>query len=73
MPRAAHPAPAVIPLLAWRELAAINAMAAERAALKERIAALPRNSHRRIILQARLEELTATWLAALVALKGGRS
>lgn len=46
------------PLLSWPETRAIGCLAAQRADLKRRIDALPRNSHRRIALIARLDELT---------------
>lgn len=70
--RAAHPVPAVIPLLAWRELAELDALRAEHRSLLGRIESLRPCSHRRVVLQAKLEHLTARILAAELALKGGR-
>lgn len=71
MPRAA--VPAIVPLFAWQDLLAIDAMERERAALISRMASLPRNSHRRIVLAARLAELTHRQLAAQIDLRRRRS
>ena len=54
MANAAH-----LPLLSWREDAAITRLRAERMELAARISAQPRMSHRRVELTARLKELTA--------------
>lgn len=70
MPRAA--VPAIVPLFAWQELVAIDEMARERAAIIARMERLPRNSHRRIVLAARLTELTHRQLAAQVDLRRRR-
>lgn len=72
MARAAHPLPAVVPLLAWRELQELDALKAERRALIGRIEAMRPCSHRRIVLQSDLERLTARIIAAELALNGGR-
>lgn len=50
---------ATLPLLSWREDAAVARLRAERMELAARIAALPKMSHRRVELTARLKELTA--------------
>lgn len=74
MARQAPSAPAALPpLLMWRERAAIDDMNDRREALKARIAGLPACSHRRVILQAQLEELTRQALAAELKLRGGGS
>jgi hypothetical protein len=54
---------APLPLLSWREDAALARLRADRAALAARIAALPPMSHRRVELTARLKEMTARELA----------
>lgn len=61
--------PAVAPLFSWPELVAIEEIERERRALKARIETLPRCSYRRIVLAARLQELTHRSLAAQVALR----
>lgn len=60
MPR--RQAPADAPLFVWPEQAAIGAVELRRRALITRIARLPRFSHRRIELEARLRLLTAEGL-----------
>jgi hypothetical protein len=50
---------ASLPLLTWREDAAVLQLADERQRLRERIARLPPMSHRRVELTARLKQLTA--------------
>lgn len=55
MPRAVAAIDVALPLFAWPEIAAV---AAERAELGRRIAMLPRFSHRRVILDARLRSAT---------------
>lgn len=52
-----------LPLLSWREDAALSRLRADRADLAARIAVLPRMNHRRVELTARLKELTARELA----------
>ena len=47
-----------LPLLTWPEQTEAAVLAEERAALVSRIAKLPRFSHRRVILSAKLAELT---------------
>ncbi|PZU89091.1 MAG: hypothetical protein DI527_16285 [Chelatococcus sp.] len=71
MPRAA--VPAIIPLFAWQDLLAIEQMERERAALIARMAVLPPNSHRRVVLAARLQDLTHRQLAARVDLRRSSS
>jgi len=56
------------PLLVWEERRHIDRMRAEREELRQRIARLPLHCHRRIVLQARLEQLTLQLVAAEVAL-----
>ena len=68
MPRVAAP-PTVAPLLLWPEQQAIDAMERQRAQLKDRIAEMRPHSHRRVVMQARLEELTLQMLRAKVALR----
>lgn len=72
MPRAAHSVPAVVSLFAWPDLVALAEMERERQALIARIATLPRNSHRRIVLAARLQDITHRSLAAQVDLRRRR-
>lgn len=48
-----------LPLLTWREDAALVRLRTERAELHRRIATLPKMSHRRVALTERLKELTA--------------
>lgn len=55
--RLSRPA-AALPLLSWPEQVEIAALAQERGALSGRIEKLPRFSHRRVVLNARLRELT---------------
>jgi len=47
------------PLFDWPVMKELRRLRTERDALIERIAELPRNSHRRIALQERLKTLTA--------------
>lgn len=68
MPRVAA-LPAVAPLLLWPERQAIDAMERQRAQLMARIAGMRPHSHRRVVMQARLEELTLQILRAEVALR----
>lgn len=51
-----------LPLLNWPEQARINTMELERENLHQRIEALPHKAHRRIVLEARLQDLTARQL-----------
>lgn len=62
MPRPLVPSVAAAPLLVWHELHAIDAVRAERMALRTKIGGLPRHSHRRLILESRLADLTARQL-----------
>ncbi|WP_276200381.1 hypothetical protein [Chelatococcus sp. XZ-Ab1] len=68
MPRAAARPSAPPPLLVWDELRQIEQMRFEREQLRQRVARLPLHCHRRIVLQARLEQLTLQLVAAEVAL-----
>ena len=61
--------PAVASLFSWPELVAIEEMERERRALIARIETLPRCSHRRIVLAARLQELTHRSLVARIELR----
>ncbi|QPC44498.1 hypothetical protein HW532_18430 [Kaustia mangrovi] len=51
-----------LPLLHWEDLADIERLRSERDAICARMARLPLHSHRRVVLQARLSELTARQL-----------
>lgn len=53
-----------VPLFHWPELQRLAALEADRRRLMARAAALPPASHRRIVLEARIAELTARLLAA---------
>ena len=53
---------AALPLLTWPEDATLARLATERDALIERIERLPRMSHKRVELTARLRQLTADQL-----------
>ena len=55
-------APADAPLFVWPERVAIDAVEQRRRELIDRIAALPRLSHRRVVLEARLRDITAEGL-----------
>lgn len=52
-------AAASLPLLTWQEDAAAARLAEERRQLRARIERLPRMSHRRVELMARLKQMTA--------------
>lgn len=54
--------PNLLPLFTWPEARLVARMEAEREELAARIARLPRFSHRRIELQARLKDLTGRQL-----------
>ena len=58
----------VAPLLVWRELDAIETMRSEHLHIRQAAARLRRHSRRRIILEARLIELTRQILIAEAAL-----
>ncbi|HQS09495.1 MAG: hypothetical protein B7Y12_02060 [Rhizobiales bacterium 24-66-13] len=67
--RRARPIPvATVPLLVWDDVHRIEQLMAERAALIDRMARLPRQSHRHVLLAARLRALTAEILAAELTL-----
>ncbi len=68
MPRAAARPSAPPPLLVWEERRHLERMRAEREDLRQRIARLPLHCHRRIVLQARLEQLALQLVAAEIAL-----
>lgn len=53
-----------VPLFHWPELQRLAALDDDRRRLMARAAALPPASHRRIVLEARIAELTARLLAA---------
>lgn len=72
MPRPA-PVPALVPLLIWQDVHALEEMERERRDLISRMQTLPRCSHRRIVLAARLRELTHRIISAQVDLRGRRS
>lgn len=55
--------PSLPPLLVWRERHELDRLEQERLDLAMRVAALPRHSHRRIALQARLTVITHRILA----------
>ncbi|MFC5393040.1 hypothetical protein [Bosea vestrisii] len=69
MARSAAQLPVLVPLFQWRDVAALAELERERQALKARIDTLPRCSHRRIVLAARLQDLTHRHLAMLVELR----
>lgn len=58
------------PLLHWPERREMAAIDAERQRLAQRAATLPPASHRRIVLEGRICELTARLLAAEIAGRG---
>lgn len=60
------------PLLVWRERSEIDRLAAERTALAERIVKLRPRAHYRVILEARLREMTARQIRLEASMKGGR-
>lgn len=63
----------VIPaLFAWREQAEIGRLQAQREELIARIGKMRPHSHRRIELQARLRQITATQLELAARLESGR-
>lgn len=68
MPRPARQ-PSVAPLLLWPQSREVDALERERAELMARMSALPAHSHRRIVMQARLQDLTLRALRASVALR----
>ena len=51
-----------LPLLGWPEQAKIDALEEKRIELHDSIVTLPKMAHRRIVLEARLAELTAQQL-----------
>lgn len=57
MARLVNPAP-TMPLFTWPEQVEIAALTEQREQIVERMAKLPRFSHRRVVLAARLRELT---------------
>lgn len=57
MPRLARPSQE-LPLFTWPEQVEITALAERRAEIVARMEKLPRYSHRRVVLAARLRELT---------------
>lgn len=59
-----------MPLLIWTELAEIERLQAQRNTLELRIAALKPHSHRRVELEARLRDLTATQLKIEATIRG---
>ncbi len=64
---------APLPLLTWREDAALARLSRERAELQRRISTLPAMSHRRVALTERLKELTARELKLSLAATRGRA
>lgn len=62
---------ATLPLLTWQEDAAAARLAEERRQLRARIERLPKMSHRRVELMARLRQKTADELQ--MDLERGRS
>ncbi|PYE86893.1 hypothetical protein [Phyllobacterium leguminum] len=60
----------VLPLFTWREDAVLGRLRENRISLQNRISALPRMSHRRVELQAKLKELTARELAMTLQITG---
>ncbi|MCB1470896.1 MAG: hypothetical protein KDK08_27895 [Rhizobiaceae bacterium] len=63
MARSAATAP-VLPLLVWHELSAIDQLRRERFELMRRINLYPPYSHRRVVLESRLRELTTRLISA---------
>ncbi len=59
-----------MPLLIWTELAEIGRLQAQRLSLETRIAALRPHSHRRVELEARLRDLTASQLKIEATIRG---
>ncbi|QPC44607.1 hypothetical protein HW532_19015 [Kaustia mangrovi] len=59
-----------LPLLHWEDLAEIERIRSERDAICARMARLPLHSHRRVVLQARLAELTARQLKLELKVRG---
>ncbi len=51
------------PLFCWSELAEIDALRQQREDLQHSIERLPKMAHRRLVLEARLSDLTAQQLA----------
>lgn len=68
MARQSAPPP---PLLIWRERATINQLAQERQLLALRISQLRPQAHYRLVLEARLIELTMQQMRLEAALKEG--
>lgn len=68
MTRALHPVEPP-PLLIWPVLRQIEVLRARRDRLKERIALLRPHCHRRIVLQAEMEQVVIDLLKAQVGLK----
>ncbi len=68
MARSARPADA--PLFAWREWEEIARLEDEREMLRTRLERLPRFSHRRVELEARLRAVTARQLQLTNAIRG---
>lgn len=64
--------PAVPALFVWREQAEIARLQAQRDELIARIGRLRPHCHRRIELQARLQQITAAQLALQARLESGR-
>lgn len=60
--RVARPSP-IPPLFQWQDRAEAARLDSIRTDLKARIGRLPRFSHRRLVLEARLADLTARQLA----------
>jgi len=67
MARGAETTP-ILPLLVWHELAAIEDLRRERLELKRRIDLYPPHAHRRVVLEARLRELTHRLISAEAAI-----
>ncbi len=66
---AVDPSADILPLFVADELREIDQLQEARDALCRRIMALPRHSHRRVVLQDRLAELTARQLDLEVELR----
>lgn len=64
--------PAVPALFVWREQAEIARLQAQRDELIARIGRLRPHCHRRIELQARLQQITAAQLVLVTRVEGGR-
>lgn len=64
--------PSVPVLFAWRELAEIERLQAQRDELIARIGRLRPHCHRRIELQARLQQITAQQLVLQAEMERGR-